>query len=94
MDRFISNRGDLTPLQVDGMFGGAGHFLRFPHFGEHEAPPFTVIAETEMAPGSHAGLHIQPDQQELLYILEGTGRFSPVSASPARGALQQRSSGG
>ena len=63
-------------MAVEGLFGGAGRFQRFAHYGEQEAPPFTVIAETEMAPGSYAGLHTQPDQQELLYLLEGTGRFS------------------
>jgi mannose-6-phosphate isomerase-like protein (cupin superfamily) len=29
-----------------------------------------------MAPGARVGLHVQPDQQELLYILEGGGRFT------------------
>jgi quercetin dioxygenase-like cupin family protein len=76
MDRFICNSKTLTPLAVEGLFGGAGRCLRFPLFGEHDAPPFTVIAETEMAIGSYAGLHTQPDQQELLYILQGRGRFT------------------
>lgn len=75
MDRFISNRKDVTPSPVEGLFGGAGRFLRIPHFGAQDALPFTVIAETEMAPGAYAGLHTQPDQQELLYILEGSGNF-------------------
>jgi mannose-6-phosphate isomerase-like protein (cupin superfamily) len=75
MDRFVSNRKKVTPSPVEGLFGGAGRFLRFPHYGEQDAPPFTVIAETEMAPGAYAGLHTQPDQQELLYILEGSGIF-------------------
>jgi len=75
MDRFVSNRKDVTPTAVEGLFGGAGRFLRFPHYGEKDAPPFTVIAETEMAPGAYAGLHTQPDQHELLYILDGSGTF-------------------
>jgi mannose-6-phosphate isomerase-like protein (cupin superfamily) len=76
MDRFVSNCKNLTPAAVEGLFGGAGRFLRFGHYTERDAPPFTVIAETEMAPGAYAGLHTQPDQQELLYLLAGTGRFS------------------
>ena len=50
-------------------------FRRWTHYDDKGAPPFTVIAETEMAPGAFAGLHTQPDQQELLYILDGRGSF-------------------
>lgn len=76
MGRFVSNSKNVTPAAVEGLFGGAGRFLRFPHYGEQDAPPFTVIAETEMAPGAYAGLHTQPDQQELLYLLAGSGSFA------------------
>jgi mannose-6-phosphate isomerase-like protein (cupin superfamily) len=75
MERFVSHRRSVTPNEVEGLFGGKGRFLRFPHFSDQDAPPFTVIAETEMAPGAYAGLHVQPDQQELLYVLEGHGLF-------------------
>ncbi len=73
---FIRNREQVTPAVVEGLFGGQGRFRRWTFFGESDAPAFTVIAETEMAPGSFAGLHTQPDQQELLYILEGSGDFT------------------
>ena len=76
MATVIKNHRDVTPSEVEGLFGGQGKFLRFPLYAESEAPPFTVIAVTEMAPGARAGLHTQPDQQELLYVLEGGGHFT------------------
>ena len=75
MDKYISHRDHITPAETNGLFGGQGSFRRWTHYDDQAAPPFTVIAETEMAPGALAGLHVQPDQQELLYILEGCGRF-------------------
>lgn len=75
MAQSIMNSKHVTPLEIQGLFGGAGRFLRFPLYAEEAAPPFTVIAETEMAPGARVGLHTQPDQQELLYILQGNGQF-------------------
>ncbi len=74
--KFIAHRKTGVPVKLEGMFGGRGLFRRWSYYGENEAPPFTLVAETEMAPGSRAGLHVQPDQQELLYILEGRGRFT------------------
>jgi mannose-6-phosphate isomerase-like protein (cupin superfamily) len=74
--KYILNHDNVTPVEVEGLFGGAGKFLRFPLYSETEAPPFNLIAVTEMAPGARVGLHVQPDQQELLYILEGGGRFT------------------
>ena len=76
METYITHRDNVTPTEVQGLFGGRGRFRRWTYYGETVAPPFTVIAETEMAPGASAGLHTQPDQQELLYILEGRGRFT------------------
>jgi quercetin dioxygenase-like cupin family protein len=76
MEKFVVNAKDIKPLELDGMFGGAGKFLRFPLYAETEAPPFTVIAEREMAAGARVGLHTQADQQELLYVLSGSGNFS------------------
>lgn len=87
--KFLANRQDTAPAEIQGMFGGEGLFRRWSYYGETEAPPFTVIGETEMAPGARAGLHTQPDQQELLYILEGRGEFMidgetrPVKAGDA-----------
>ena len=89
MEKYIVNCKDVTPAEVEGLFGGEGKFLRFPMYSDTAAPPFTVIAETEMAPGARAGLHVQPDQQELLYILAGNGHFtidgetSPVTVGDA-----------
>jgi quercetin dioxygenase-like cupin family protein len=81
----IVNSKEVTPAEVQGLFGGEGKFLRFPMYSDSDAPPFTVIAETEMAPGAMAGLHIQPDQQELLYILTGHGHFTiDDETSPVR----------
>jgi len=74
--KYIINHDNVTPTEIDGLFGGSGKFLRFPLYGETDAPPFTVVAVTEMAPGAKVGLHVQPDQQELLYVLEGGGRFT------------------
>ncbi len=76
MAKNIVNCSSIVPAEVEGMFGGAGKFFRFPMYSDTEAPPFTVIAETEMAPGARAGIHIQPDLQELLYILSGAGEFT------------------
>ncbi len=76
MEACIVNCKDVTPAEVEGLFGGEGKFLRFPMYSGAAAPPFTVIAETEMAPGARAGLHVQPDQQELLYVLAGNGTFT------------------
>jgi len=75
--RNISNRELTAPVEVRGLFGGKGLFRRWAHYSEADGvAPFTVAAETEMEPGSHAGLHTQPDQHELLYILSGAGEFS------------------
>lgn len=76
METYITHRNKVTPAIGEGLFGGRGRFRRWTYYGEAAAPAFTVIAETEMAPGASAGLHTQPDQQELLYILEGRGRFT------------------
>jgi oxalate decarboxylase/phosphoglucose isomerase-like protein (cupin superfamily) len=76
LEKYIVNCKDITPGAVEGLFGGEGKFLRFPMYCDAAAPPFTVIAETEMAPGARAGLHVQPDQQELLYLLAGDGHFT------------------
>ena len=79
----------MTGAEIHGLFGGEGKFTRFPMYSDTDAPPFTVIAETEMAPGARAGLHIQPDLQELLYVLTGAGELSidgeisPVKAGDA-----------
>ncbi len=74
--KFTARRETTEPIEIEGMFGGQGRFHRWTHYTETDAPPFTVIAETEMAPGARVGLHTQPDQQELLYILEGRGSFT------------------
>lgn len=74
--KFIARRETTEPAEIEGLFGGKGHFRRWTYYTEAAAPPFTVIAETEMAPGARVGLHTQPDQQELLYILEGRGSFT------------------
>ena len=85
MAKYIANHGAVTPAEIHGLFGGEGRFLRFPLYSDSDAPPFTVIAVTEMAPGARAGLHVQPDQQELLYLLEGAGEFSiDGETSPVR----------
>ena len=76
MGKNIVNSKEVTPTEVHGLFGGEGKFLRLPLYSDSDAPPFTVIAETEMAPGARAGLHIQPDQQEFLYVLAGHGHFT------------------
>jgi quercetin dioxygenase-like cupin family protein len=72
----IINSKDIKPLEIDGLFGGQGKFLRFPMYNDADAPPFTVIAETEMEPGSSIGMHTQTDQQELLYLLAGNGQIT------------------
>jgi quercetin dioxygenase-like cupin family protein len=74
--KYILNPDNVTPAEIEGFHGGVGKLLRFPLYSETEAPPFTVVAVTEMASGARVGLHVQPDQQELLYILEGGGRFT------------------
>ncbi len=76
MANYILNHDRVTPLEIEGLAGGSGKFLRFPLYSETDAPPFTVAAVTEMAPGARVGLHVQPDQQEILYILGGGGRFT------------------
>jgi quercetin dioxygenase-like cupin family protein len=74
--KYIINHDNVTPVEMEGLFGGTGKFLRFPLYSEVQAPPFSLIAVTEMAPGARVGLHVQPDEQELLYVLEGGGRFT------------------
>lgn len=75
--KIVSNRESVTPGEVRDLFGGQGLFRRWPHYaGADGVGPFTIVVETEMEPDSRAGLHIQNDQQELLYILEGKGQFT------------------
>lgn len=74
--KYIVNSKDITATELQGLFGGEGHFLRLPLYSDSDAPPFTVIAETVMAPGARVGLHTQPDQQELLYVLAGLGELT------------------
>ena len=77
MQKYLANRELAAPAEVRDLFGGQGLFRRRPYFSEGDGvSPFTIIVETEMEPGSYAGLHTQPDQHELLYILEGSGRFT------------------
>jgi len=77
MKRFIANRELVASAEVRDLFGGKGLFRRWPYYSEGDGVlPFTIIVETEMEPGSYAGLHTQPDQHELLYILEGAGRLA------------------
>ena len=76
MEEIVVNAQGVKPLAIEGLFGGSGKFLRFPLYDEKAAPPFSVIAETEMAPGARVGLHTQPDQQELLYVLSGSGELA------------------
>jgi mannose-6-phosphate isomerase-like protein (cupin superfamily) len=75
VDEFVSRASRVLPAEIEGLFGGQGRFRRWSLFGPLDAPPFTVVAETEMAPGAFVGLHVQPDQQEILYVLEGQGTF-------------------
>lgn len=77
MQKPLQNRQSAAPAEVRDLFGGKGLFRRWPYYSEGDGVlPFTIIVETEMEPGSYAGLHTQPDQHELLYILEGSGRFT------------------
>src|SRR5882724_7878640 len=72
----IINAKNIKPLEIDGLFGGKGKFLRYPMYDDKDAPPFTVVAETEMEVGSSIGMHTQTDQQELLYLLAGAGQIT------------------
>lgn len=77
MQKLHRNRQWAAPAEVRDLFGGKGLFRRWPYYSEGDGVlPFTIVVETEMAPGSYAGLHTQPDQHELLYILEGAGKFT------------------
>ena len=62
--KFVAHRGTTEATEMEGLFGGRGRFRRWTHYTETDAPPFTVIAETDMATGAEAGLPIPP-----------TGRF-------------------
>lgn len=67
----------VGPAEVRDLFGGKGLFRRWAHYSEADGvAPLTLAVETEMEPGSYAGLHAQPDQHELLYILSGAGKFT------------------
>ena len=75
--RYKANQQLNPPADVHGLFGGKGLFRRASYYSDKDGIlPFTVIGETEMEPGSYAGIHTQPDQHELLYILEGQGSFT------------------
>lgn len=76
MAKYVIHHNDVVPGEIHGLFGGEGKFLRYPLYSDADAPPFTVIAITEMDPGARVGLHTQPDQQELLYVLEGAGHLT------------------
>lgn len=77
MQKHITNRTSTASAEVRDLFGGKGLFRRWPYYSEGDGVfPFTIIVETEMEPGAHAGLHTQPGQHELLYILEGSGKFT------------------
>ncbi len=74
--KHVSNTQTSTPAEVRDLFGGKGLFRRWVHYSEGDSvSPFTIVVETEMEPGSHAGLHVQNDQHELLYILCGAGQL-------------------
>lgn len=76
-NRYLANRELVKPAEVRDLFGGKGIFHRAAYYSEGDGIlPFTIIGETEMAPGAYAGIHTQPDQHELLYILEGAGTFT------------------
>ncbi len=75
--RYKANQQLAPPSDVRDLFGGKGLFRRAIYYTDKDGiSPFTVIGETEMEPGSYAGIHTQPDQHELLYILEGQGSFT------------------
>lgn len=77
MEKHVANRELIASAEVRDLFGGKGVFRRWPYYSEGDGvPPFAMIVETEMEPGSYAGLHTQTDQHELLYILEGAGTFT------------------
>ena len=77
MQKHLANRQLVASAEVRDLFGGKGLFRRWFYYSEgDDVAPFTIVVETEMEPGSQAGLHTQPDQHELLYILEGSGRFA------------------
>ncbi len=77
MDKYLANREIAASAEVRDLFGGKGVFRRHPYYSEGDGvAPFTMIVETEMEAGAYAGLHTQPEQHELLYILEGAGRFT------------------
>ena len=77
MNKHLVNRELVASAEVRDLFGGKGLFRRHPYYSEGDGvSPFTIVVETVMEPGAHAGLHVQPDQHELLYVLEGAGRFA------------------
>ena len=77
MNKHLANRDLVAAAEVRDLFGGKGLFRRYPYYSEGDGVlPFTIIVETVMEGGAYAGLHTQPGQHELLYVLEGAGRFA------------------
>jgi mannose-6-phosphate isomerase-like protein (cupin superfamily) len=75
--KHVSNAQTSTVAEARDLFGGKGLFRRWVHYSEGDSvSPFTIVVETEMEPGSHAGLHTQNDQHEMLYVLAGAGKLS------------------
>lgn len=77
MSKHAVNREATASAEMANMYGGKGVLRRWPYYSEgDDVLPFTMVVETEMEPGSYAGLHTQNDQHEVMYVLEGAGRFT------------------